>query len=206
VVSTRRTPRLRQRGTRSLLVGGVDQHRITRTLASHHVRIVLVGSDNDFVDAHVGGVVVRRASQRVGRRAGTGGRDHPFTLPKNRVVSVTGLYRGRMTAADALTGANAPDSTSGNQYDISVILPCYNERDHVVAEIDRIRVALDASDYSYEDHRGRRLLHRRSNEVLPPRGRHPTDHVAAQRRLGNGAAHWLAVLLAARWSCGPTPT
>ncbi len=40
--------------------------------------------------------------------------------------------------------------TGDNRYDISVILPCYNERDHVVAEIDRIRGALDASDYTYE--------------------------------------------------------
>ncbi len=40
--------------------------------------------------------------------------------------------------------------TGANMYDISVILPCYNERDHVVAEIDRIRAALDASDYTYE--------------------------------------------------------
>ncbi len=34
--------------------------------------------------------------------------------------------------------------------DVSVILPVYNERDHVVAEIDRIKAALDASDYTYE--------------------------------------------------------
>ena len=34
--------------------------------------------------------------------------------------------------------------------DVSVVLPVYNERDHVVAEIDRIKAALDASDYSYE--------------------------------------------------------
>jgi glycosyltransferase involved in cell wall biosynthesis len=30
------------------------------------------------------------------------------------------------------------------------VLPVYNERDHVVAEIDRIKAALDASHYSYE--------------------------------------------------------
>ncbi len=34
--------------------------------------------------------------------------------------------------------------------DVSVVLPVYNERDHVVAEIDRIKAALDASDYTYE--------------------------------------------------------
>jgi polyisoprenyl-phosphate glycosyltransferase len=35
-------------------------------------------------------------------------------------------------------------------YDVSVVLPVFNERGHVLAEIDRIRAALDASDYTYE--------------------------------------------------------
>lgn len=34
--------------------------------------------------------------------------------------------------------------------DVSVVLPVYNERDHVVAEIDRIKATLDASEFSYE--------------------------------------------------------
>jgi glycosyltransferase involved in cell wall biosynthesis len=33
---------------------------------------------------------------------------------------------------------------------VSVVLPCYNEQDHVVAELERITAALDASDLSYE--------------------------------------------------------
>ncbi len=33
---------------------------------------------------------------------------------------------------------------------VSVVLPCYNERDHVLAELDRITAALDASDLTYE--------------------------------------------------------
>ncbi len=33
---------------------------------------------------------------------------------------------------------------------VSVVLPCYNERDHVVAELDRITGALDASGLTYE--------------------------------------------------------
>jgi polyisoprenyl-phosphate glycosyltransferase len=33
---------------------------------------------------------------------------------------------------------------------VTVVLPCFNEQDHVLAEIDRISVALDASGYSYE--------------------------------------------------------
>ena len=34
--------------------------------------------------------------------------------------------------------------------DVSVVLPVYNEKGHLQAEIDRIREALDASTYSYE--------------------------------------------------------
>jgi glycosyltransferase involved in cell wall biosynthesis len=33
---------------------------------------------------------------------------------------------------------------------VTVVLPCYNERDHVLLEIERITIAMDASGYSYE--------------------------------------------------------
>jgi polyisoprenyl-phosphate glycosyltransferase len=33
---------------------------------------------------------------------------------------------------------------------VTVVLPCYNEQDHVLAEIERISIALDASGYGYE--------------------------------------------------------
>src|SRR5215208_6031052 len=36
------------------------------------------------------------------------------------------------------------------ELDVSVILPVFNEKGHLHAEIDRIRAALDASHYSYE--------------------------------------------------------
>ena len=39
----------------------------------------------------------------------------------------------------------APD-----QCDISVVLPVYNEKGHLRAEIDRIRAALETSKYSFE--------------------------------------------------------
>jgi polyisoprenyl-phosphate glycosyltransferase len=43
------------------------------------------------------------------------------------------------------------DDAEGEEHiDVTVVLPAYNERDHVVAEIDRIRTALDASPYAYE--------------------------------------------------------
>ncbi|MEJ3747696.1 glycosyltransferase family 2 protein [Actinomycetes bacterium KLBMP 9797] len=34
--------------------------------------------------------------------------------------------------------------------DATIVLPCYNERDHVVAEIERITKAMDNSGFSYE--------------------------------------------------------
>jgi glycosyltransferase involved in cell wall biosynthesis len=45
----------------------------------------------------------------------------------------------------------SPAQPSGiNSLDVTVVLPCYNEQDHVMQEIERITVAMDASGYSYE--------------------------------------------------------
>jgi polyisoprenyl-phosphate glycosyltransferase len=41
------------------------------------------------------------------------------------------------------------DLSADNVY-VSIILPCYNEQDHVTAEVERICVAMDASGYKYE--------------------------------------------------------
>jgi len=37
-----------------------------------------------------------------------------------------------------------------DEYDVSVVLPVYNEKGHLREEIQRIRVALDSSSYTYE--------------------------------------------------------
>ena len=34
--------------------------------------------------------------------------------------------------------------------DVSIVLPCYNEQEHVIAEVERICAAMDASSYDYE--------------------------------------------------------
>jgi polyisoprenyl-phosphate glycosyltransferase len=44
--------------------------------------------------------------------------------------------------------AGQPKGT--NSLDVTVVLPCYNEQDHVLAEIERISKTMDASGYSYE--------------------------------------------------------
>jgi polyisoprenyl-phosphate glycosyltransferase len=41
------------------------------------------------------------------------------------------------------------DPSPDNIY-VSIILPCYNEQDHVADEVERICVAMDASGYEYE--------------------------------------------------------
>jgi glycosyltransferase involved in cell wall biosynthesis len=41
-------------------------------------------------------------------------------------------------------------TTDPGELDVSVVLPVFNERGHLLEEIDRIRHALDSSSYSYE--------------------------------------------------------
>jgi glycosyltransferase involved in cell wall biosynthesis len=36
------------------------------------------------------------------------------------------------------------------ELDVSIILPVYNEAEHLVQEVDRVRASMDASEYSYE--------------------------------------------------------
>ncbi|MDS1269723.1 glycosyltransferase family 2 protein [Lipingzhangella sp. LS1_29] len=42
------------------------------------------------------------------------------------------------------------ESTATEPPHVSIVLPCYNEEQHVLAEVERICAAMDASGYSYE--------------------------------------------------------
>ena len=73
------------------------------------------------------------------------------------------------------------------ELDVSIILPVYNEVEHLEQEVDRVRAAMDASEYSYEiivvddgssDGSGELAL------THPRRARHP---LPAEPRLGFGA-------------------
>jgi polyisoprenyl-phosphate glycosyltransferase len=44
----------------------------------------------------------------------------------------------------------APRPGGANTLDVTIILPCFNEQDHVLAEIERISLAMDATEFSYE--------------------------------------------------------
>jgi polyisoprenyl-phosphate glycosyltransferase len=43
-----------------------------------------------------------------------------------------------------------PAGEPAEQLDVTVVLPCYNEQDHVLDELERISAALDASPFRYE--------------------------------------------------------
>jgi glycosyltransferase involved in cell wall biosynthesis len=50
-------------------------------------------------------------------------------------------------------GAAADDDAPDRfvpELDVSIILPVYNEAEHLVQEVNRVRAAMDASEYSYE--------------------------------------------------------
>jgi glycosyltransferase involved in cell wall biosynthesis len=56
-------------------------------------------------------------------------------------------------ASAASDSAHAADSETGEaeiELDVSIILPVYNEAEHLVQEVERVRAAMDASPYSYE--------------------------------------------------------
>jgi glycosyltransferase involved in cell wall biosynthesis len=48
------------------------------------------------------------------------------------------------------SGATRSAQESGGAPYVSIVLPCYNEEGHVIAEVERITAAMEASGYSYE--------------------------------------------------------
>jgi glycosyltransferase involved in cell wall biosynthesis len=46
--------------------------------------------------------------------------------------------------------AGGPAPGGPNTLDVTIVLPCYNEQEHVLEEIERITRAMDASPFSYE--------------------------------------------------------
>ncbi|MGL4745749.1 MAG: glycosyltransferase, partial [Dermatophilaceae bacterium] len=111
------------------------------------------------------------ASAATGGAGGAGG-DTRQAAPADRVVvragelpgrsasgpSASGLSTGPAVAAETATGRvghqrypveNGPHGP-GPTPDVTVVLPCYNEAAHVLAEIDRISAAFDASELVYE--------------------------------------------------------
>ena len=58
---------------------------------------------------------------------------------------------GRPAAAAAVHHHTEPESAAdGPPPVVTIVLPCYNEQEHVIAEVERITAAMDASGYTYE--------------------------------------------------------
>jgi glycosyltransferase involved in cell wall biosynthesis len=58
------------------------------------------------------------------------------------------LLTERIPTSDPVPATEDVQAT--NRVDVTVVLPCFNEQDHVLLEIARITEALDASEFSYE--------------------------------------------------------
>jgi len=66
------------------------------------------------------------------------------------ISTVDPITRSFTAHAHASTTANGAGRGGADTVDVTVILPCYNEQDHVVDELERITTAMDASGFSYE--------------------------------------------------------
>src|SRR5262249_37775237 len=80
--------------------------------------------------------------------------DHP-AAPDDRLdggagtVSMPAGGIGSAASQPRVVSADVSGSSPLDPY-VSIILPCYNEQDHVVAEVERICEAMDSSGYDYE--------------------------------------------------------
>ena len=103
-----------------------------------------------------------------------------------------------------------PPPRERGELDVTVVLPCYNEQDHVVQEVERITAAMDASGYSYEllviDDKSTDATLAVLEQALPrfPRMR----FMPFRRNGGSGTARRIGTArgVRARSWCGPTPT
>lgn len=67
----------------------------------------------------------------------------PTAAPADGFVEQTVVHPHASQSND--TGPHGP-----NTLDVTVVLPCYNEQDHVLMEIERISKAMEASGFTYE--------------------------------------------------------
>jgi glycosyltransferase involved in cell wall biosynthesis len=75
------------------------------------------------------------------------------TTPLPVTDPVTEPVTGSMSPATPGTHQvtqQTPDSDPGDPPLVTIVLPCFNEQDHVIEEVERICAAMDASDLSYE--------------------------------------------------------
>lgn len=78
----------------------------------------------------------------------------PAAMPisdRDKTMIIEQTIRGVETSQTARkAGRDGPDAQRPETLDVTIILPCYNEQDHVVEEIERITQAMDGSEFDYE--------------------------------------------------------
>jgi glycosyltransferase involved in cell wall biosynthesis len=74
----------------------------------------------------------------------------PLSVAPERPVVTPRFSSSSMAESAASTDSAGSAHVVPPRPYVTVVLPCYNEQDHVLAEIARISAALDASGYSYE--------------------------------------------------------
>jgi glycosyltransferase involved in cell wall biosynthesis len=52
--------------------------------------------------------------------------------------------------APAVSSLPVDEQPRERPVEVTIVLPCYNEQEHVIAEVERISAAMDSSGYSYE--------------------------------------------------------
>jgi polyisoprenyl-phosphate glycosyltransferase len=75
-----------------------------------------------------------------------------MTAEGSRETSGRGISIGRPDALVVETPhpGDAPQPASPDAPDVTIVLPCYNEQDHVLMELERVTEAMDASEFTYE--------------------------------------------------------
>ncbi|MGH3680238.1 MAG: glycosyltransferase family 2 protein [Natronosporangium sp.] len=69
------------------------------------------------------------------------------------MTTATGRTAGRRAGTRPVPrqpAAPHPDADPAGRLDVTVVLPCFNEREHVLAEVERISAAMRDSDYEWE--------------------------------------------------------
>ncbi|WP_370892637.1 glycosyltransferase family 2 protein [Janibacter sp. GXQ6167] len=69
--------------------------------------------------------------------------------PASVTPAVAG-HPGRRDPVIEHVGSGAPVERQPGDPDVTIVLPCYNEGEHVMLEIERISRVMDASEFSYE--------------------------------------------------------
>ena len=108
------------------------------------------------------------------------------------------------------TAATPQSAQDADKPYVTIVLPCFNEDEHVLQEIERITAAMNASEFTYELLCIDDASHRRHARGAARGGPRLREHPVMPFRRNGGSRHGPpdrhASRPAARSSSGPTPT